>query len=548
MSFMVSPGVLTTETDMTSIIPSVSTSNCGMVGAFRWGPVNTITQISHESEMVRIFGKPDNTLYLDFMCATQFLSYASSLNVVRVIGASGALNATDGVSGSDGILIKNLNDYNTKTFSADDFLFIAKCPGAFGDNIGVAWTDTAGFNAVDSHGDPTWPYTTLFSSAPSTNEFHIVVYDASGVITGTSGTILETWPFVSSSSTALSYDGTSAYVSNKINNGSQWLWVGKVSLLTGSNSGSSFVGGADGDAVVTGDRQAGVDLFADPSTVDISLFIQAGGDTTTAAYIVQDLASVRKDCVAFVSPAQSDVVGVFSNTTQLTNILATRTSMGGDSSYGFMDSAWKLTYDRYNNVNRWVPLNGDIAGLCAQTDQTNDPWFSPAGLNRGLIKNCIALSTVENQAMRDTLYQNGINPIVNFPINGPVLYGDKTLQARPSAFDRINVRRLFIVLEKAIATAAKYQLFELNDAYTQAAFVNMVEPFLRSVQGGRGITGFRVVCDSTNNTPQVVDSNRFVGSIYIKPPRSINYITLNFVAVATGVSFDEVVQGATAGS
>ena len=544
MAFQLSPSVLVTETDLTSIIPAVSESNCAMVGAFYWGPVNTITEVSNETQLTQVFGKPDNSLYLDFFCASSFLSYASNLQIIRVLGATGALNATNE---GDGILVKNQNDYNTKVFSSDDFVFIAKWPGVFGNNIGVAWTDTTGYNAVDSNDEPVWPYTSLFSSAPATNEFHIVVYDATGVITGTAGTILETWPFLSTQTNALYYDGTSAYFLTKINSGSQWLWVGKTSLLTGSNNGVALSGGNNGIGVVDGDREGGLALFLDTASVDIDLIIQSGGSTNVGQYIIQDIAEVRLDCVAFVSPAQSDVVNIFSEDTALTNILATRNSFGS-SSYAVMDSAWKLMYDRYNNVNRWIPLNGDIAGLCAQTDNTNDPWFSPAGLNRGGIKNCIQLSNTEGQATRDTLYQAGINPVVNFPLNGPVLFGDKTLQARPSAFDRINVRRLFIVLEKAIATAAKYQLFELNDAYTQAAFLNAVEPFLRTVQGRRGITDFAVVCDSSNNTPQVVDANQFVASIYIKPTRSINFIQLNFVALATGVDFSEVVQGATTSS
>ena len=210
------------------------------------------------------------------------------------------------------------------------------------------------------------------------------------------------------------------------------------------------------------------------------------------------------------------------------------------SSYGVLDSGWKYQYDSYNDVYRWVPLNGDIAGLCARTDYTNDPWWSPGGLNRGQIKNVVKLSFNPSKAERDELYKNGINPVCSFPGQGTVLFGDKTLLAKPSAFDRINVRRLFIVLEKAIAIAAKYQLFEFNDSFTRAQFRSMVEPFLRDVQGRRGIIDFRVKCDDTNNTGEVIDRNEFIADIYIKPARSINFITLNFVAVRTGVSFDEV--------
>tara|TARA_R110000803_G_C11838961_1_gene304331 strand:- start:77 stop:679 length:603 start_codon:yes stop_codon:yes gene_type:complete len=197
-------------------------------------------------------------------------------------------------------------------------------------------------------------------------------------------------------------------------------------------------------------------------------------------------------------------------------------------------------YDKYADVYRYVPLNGDIAGLCANTDSVSDPWFSPSGYNRGQVRGAVKLAFNPTKSQRDTLYGARINPVVTFPGQGTVLFGDKTALVRPSSFDRINVRRLFLTLEKAIATAAKFQLFEFNDTFTQAQFRNMVEPFLRDVQGRRGITDFSVVCDGTNNTGEIIDRNEFVADIYIKPARSINFITLSFVAVRTGVAFSEV--------
>jgi phage tail sheath protein FI len=225
---------------------------------------------------------------------------------------------------------------------------------------------------------------------------------------------------------------------------------------------------------------------------------------------------------------------------ETTSILSHRAGLTS-SSYAFMDSGYKYQYDRYTDVYRWVPLNGDIAGVCARTDQERDPWYSPGGLNRGIIKNVIKLAFNPTKTDRDNLYVQGINPVVTFPGEGTVLFGDKTMLNRPSAFDRINVRRLFIVLEKTIARASRSSLFEFNDQFTRAQFVNLVEPYLRDVQGRRGLTDFRVVCDDSNNTAEVIDSNRFVGDIYIKPARSVNFIQLNFVAVRTGVSFDEIV-------
>ena len=315
-----------------------------------------------------------------------------------------------------------------------------------------------------------------------------------------------------------------------------------------------FALGTDGDsesvvplAVVT----QGYDQFASAEQVDVSLVLQgkgiggstvSGGQTVSnfqlANYIIDNIVTQRKDCVAMISPDKSTVVG---NVGYETSSVVNWRNVIHDASYAIMDSGYKYQYDRYNDIYRWIPLNGDVAGLCARTDQTNDAWWSPAGFNRGQIKNLVKLAFNPNKTDRDVLYKNGVNPVVSFPGQGVVLYGDKTLQAKPSAFDRINVRRLFIVLEKAISTAAKFSLFEFNDAFTRRQFVNLVTPYLRDVQGRRGIYDFKVVCDETNNTAQVIDTNNFVGDIYIKPARSINFIQLNFVAVATGVQFSEVI-------
>jgi phage tail sheath protein FI len=246
------------------------------------------------------------------------------------------------------------------------------------------------------------------------------------------------------------------------------------------------------------------------------------------------------DCIGFVSPQLASVVN--NSGDEATDIITDRDSvLNVNTSYGVMDSGWKYQYDKYNDVYRYIPLNADIAGLCARTDSVAEPWFSPGGLNRGQIKNVVKLAYSPDKTDRDELYKNGINPVVAFPGEGTVLFGDKTLLAKPSAFDRINVRRLFIVLEKAIATAGKYQLFEFNDVFTRAQFRNLVEPFLRDVVGRRGITDFRVVCDETNNTGEVIDRNEFIADIFIKPARSINFMQLNFIATRTGVSFEEVV-------
>jgi phage tail sheath protein FI len=264
----------------------------------------------------------------------------------------------------------------------------------------------------------------------------------------------------------------------------------------------------------------------------------SGDASTTIQQKVIDTAVARKDCVAFVSPPSTVITSATPDT-----IITTwaGTTIGRATSYAVADSGWKYQFDKYNNVYRWIPLNGDIAGLCVNTDKVSDPWYSPAGPTRGAIRNVVKLAWNPTQAQRDAIYSVGVNPVVSLPGQGTILYGDKTFMTQPSAFSRINVRRLFIVLEKAISNASKFSLFELNDEFTRAQFIALVEPFLRDVKGRRGIYDYRVVCDTTNNTTQVIDANQFVGDIYIKPARSINYIQLNFIAVRTGVSFKEIV-------
>jgi phage tail sheath protein FI len=285
--------------------------------------------------------------------------------------------------------------------------------------------------------------------------------------------------------------------------------------------------------------------FEDAETVDVSLIL-GGVSDATAQKILIDMCDKRKDCIAFLSPVESSSVpaGLVQNKTAGEAATTVRdwrnNTLNKSSSYAVLDSGFKVMLDRYNDVLRYVPLNGDIAGLCARTEVEQEAWFSPAGFNRGQIRGVVKLAFEPRKAHRDELYKAGVNPVVSFPGEGTVLFGDKTMQAKPSAFDRINVRRLFIVLEKAIATASKYLLFEFNDEFTRAQFRNMVIPFLRTIMSRRGIYDFKVVCDETNNTGEVIDRNEFVGDIYIKPARSINFIQLNFIATKTGVDFSEV--------
>jgi phage tail sheath protein FI len=296
-------------------------------------------------------------------------------------------------------------------------------------------------------------------------------------------------------------------------------------------------GGADG-TIGSSEIINAYNKFADSDSVDVTLIISGPANNTIASHLISNIGEVRKDALVFLSPLRASVINNAGS--EVTSIVSYRDTLTS-SSFAVMDSGYKYQFDKYNNVYRYVPLNGDIAGLCARTDLERDPWFSPGGLNRGTIKNVIKLAFSPTKSERDSLYIKGINPVVSFQGEGTVLFGDKTMLSRPSVFDRINVRRLFNVLEKSISRAARSSLFEFNDQFTRAQFVALIEPFLRDVQGRRGITDFRVVCDETNNTSAVIDRNEFVGDIYIKPARSVNFIQLNFVAVRTGVSFDEIV-------
>jgi hypothetical protein len=415
-----------------------------------------------------------------------------------------------------------------------------------------------------------WEFYNLVDRAPGTSPFvkargglgdelHVVVVDDDGLFTGVKNGVLEVYSGLSRAKDAEGTEGGSNYYRNVINQASPYIWY--VYDRAGSLSATSFtvvpvttpqplnmplVGGVDGDdeqTIDVGDLARAYDKYRSTEAIDISLIVAGkarGGlfDAQMANYLIDNIAEYRKDCVVFISPRREAVVQNFNPNEE--DVVAFRNQLRS-SSYGVLDSGYKYQYDKYNDLYRWVPLNGDIAGLCVRTDDTRDPWWSPAGFNRGNIKNVVKLSFNPDKSRRDILYPNGVNPVVTFPGNGTILYGDKTLLAQSSAFDRINVRRLFIVLEKAIAKAAKYTLFEFNDSFTRAQFRNMVEPYLRDVMGRRGIYDFKVVCDETNNTPEVIDRNEFVGDIYIKPARSISYISLNFVAVRTGVEFSEVV-------
>jgi phage tail sheath protein FI len=411
-----------------------------------------------------------------------------------------------------------------------------------------------------------WAYSSSFDGAPGTStaaaavgasndELHIAVIDEDGAISGTAGTILETFGFLSQASDAKKDDGTSNYYKDVISNQSNYIrWIDHDNVnLTDAGStlaaGGAFdvhtsaledslAGGTDDNAPTTGELALAYDLLEDADTVDVNLLFSVP-DANGAETLAEDLISIvnaRKDCMAFVSPPIEDTVG---SSTPAADVKAFADGLSS-TSYASCDSTALYVYDKYNDVYRWIGAAGHHAGLCANTDSVADAWFSPAGVNRGQLLGVTKLAFNPKKADRDTLYKARVNPIVSLPGQGTLLFGDKTLLSRPSAFDRINVRRLFIALEKAVSTAAKAQLFEFNDEFTRAQFRNLVEPFLRDVKGRRGLTDFLVVCDETNNTSAVIDGNRFVADIFIKPSRSINFITLNFVATRSGVEFSEI--------
>lgn len=547
MGFSLSPAVTVKETDLSLYVPNVASSIGAMVGFFDWGPVEEIVLVDSERTLVSKFGKPSDSNFSDWFPAFNFLAYSNNLKLVRVVDTAVALNAAAGESAttagdfdatnSVGLLIKNRDDWDTNasTVASGSVGFYARYAGAVGNNIKV--------EAIDSTSYATATNKDAFSYAPTGDDIFVAVLFAED---GVNFEIVERFYGSKNPSAIDNSTAGSAFIGNMINDGSKYVYVNTASLFTGtvgSYSSVAFEGelsnGVDGN--VTGslgddERATGWELFLDAEAIDINLLISGGASALAGKSILDNVALVRKDCIVLLSPQSSDVVA---NATPTTAIATTRNLLGS-SSYAFMDGNYKYQYDKYNDVYRWVAFNGDIAGLCALTDFTNDAWWSPAGLNRGGIKNVAKLAFNPSKAQRDDLYNEAINPIVKFRGEGTVLFGDKTLQTKPSAFDRINVRRLFIVLEKAISTAAKYQLFEFNDRATRLAFVNMVEPFLRNVKARRGVVDYKVVADESVNTGDVIDRNEFVADIYIKPARSINFIQLNFAAVSSSVTFDEI--------
>jgi phage tail sheath protein FI len=558
MAFQVSPGVQVNEIDASGVIPAVSTSIGGFAGAFNWGPVNEVQTVGSETELASIFGAPDDNTAKYFLTAASFLKYGNALKVVRA-ATNGQKNATDGTAQ----LINNLEDFEGQSIATGTFH--ARYPGKLGNSLQVLVATNAASHALLPSG-----VQAAFDVAPGTSdtaaassftvaadEMNIAVVDVLGEWTGVAGSVLETFQLVSQASDSKKPDGTSNYYKEVINRTSKYVYsnlvptgltdagdvIGDVTVNTTFTTISTvlefdLVNGTDDNAPTYSEIGTALDFLADAETVDVNLLF-AYPDADGEKYIADKLISIceaRKDCMAFVSPPIENSVGTSSPAADVKAWADTLAS----TSYASTDSGAVYVYDKYSDVYRWLGASGLCAGLCANTDNVAGAWFSPAGTTRGQLFGVTKLAYNPTKADRDTLYKARVNPLVSFPGQGTMLFGDKTLLSKPSAFDRINVRRLFIVIEKAVATAAKGQLFEFNDEFTRAQFRNLLEPFLRDVKGRRGVTDFRVVCDTTNNTGQVIDANRFVADIFIKPSRSINFISLNFIATRTGVDFSEV--------
>lgn len=603
-----SPAVVIREIDLSGTVPNVQSTTGAAVGNFRWGPVDERTLVADESGLVSVFASPNEDNAVDFLSAAYFLKYSNSLYVVR--GNNGGFNAhsataklprnitgfdSDGlgniVDSADrvGVLVKNEDHWNTAVKSAlgsgdqqSSGTWVAKYPGVLGNALSVSWCPASSNDSAFAG----WTYADEFDGAPGTSDYatkynasndevHVVVIDRTGAFSGTPGTVIETFPYVSVAKGAVTQDGSPNFISDVLNNGSSYIWnsyfgddsaFGATELNLGVHWGKTpsvdsavnYIAGVDGtwdndvvtvslgggvnsSALTTSNIATAFDLFEDKETVTVDFLIAPQQSSQTdAVTVTNDLVSIaaaRKDCVVCASPGRAAIIN---NTNQVTDTIAFANATTR-SSYLILDNNYFKVFDKYNDQYVYIPAASSTAGLCAATDRDAAPWFSPAGQRRGNYLGITDIAANPNKTQRDELYKASVNPIANIPGSGIILFGDKTHLGRPSAFDRINVRRLFLVLERAIAEAAKNIMFEINDEFTRAEFVNIIEPVLREVKGRRGITDFRVVADETNNTAEVVDRNEFIASIFIKPARSINFVTLNFVAVRTGVDFDEVV-------
>ena len=582
---LVSPGVETFELDIGGSVAEAGGSPTGVVIDAKWGPVDQRVAITSLAELEDNFHQPVATdtgvgpQYLRWFTVADYLGYGGNAIVARAVNAA----ARNAVNGGSAALIKNKTAFDGATVTSHKF--IARYPGVLGNSLAVSvCTGATEFSAA---GSTDWGagqnFDNLFDGAPGTSDFvagndadgvdemHIVVYDKDGLITGEKNKVLETFGYVSKAADATGPTGGSIFYETVINTTSKYIYAGSADLTTvgsnsayGANSNGNttaydtestatdfdLAGGVDGSTVV-GDATTTLNsLFTSREDVEISGLLAphwtAIGDhngTDDVAFVAAcvTIANSRKDCIVFASPDVMTATGIpEAAAVAVASVTAWTGHLSGRSSYVVIDSGWHHKYDRFNDVNRWVPLAGHTAGIYSRLARDSETFFSPAGFTRGVLTGVGTLAWNPSQTYRDTLYKNNVNPIVNFPGRGTVLFGDKTYVSKPGSFDRINIRSLFILLRKSVAEFAEDILFETNDAFTRSIFVSAVDGFLANIQSRRGLEEYRVVADTSNNTATVLNNNQFVADIFVRPLNSINYIRLNFVSVRSGVEFSEL--------
>lgn len=665
MAFQISPGINITEIDRTGVVNQViSNTSAAYAGNFKWGPIEQITTVSTENELAARFGGPDDSNYLDFFSAANFIGYGARLQVIRTSDSAAKVATRGGGANANTIwnddLLGKATNYGISAAAGFTGVLCARYPGLLGNSLKISYSDniargvtftgftsasglensvtfsigagttnlgwniaTVGVTGTDaanqiakvavgdflkfadsakqyevvakraaaldlrvigltadalsalvgaSSATAVWAYAKYLNQTLSTStvtkvkgytddEVALAIVDEDGLFTGERKAVLETY-VGSKALNGTNLDGTNSFYARKPINSRYAAWISHPASAELSTNGlewgatlgvvgatanfktlkanvyASLEGGTDPAPVLT-DTFRGFDVFRDSDNTEANLLLQGGHNTEVAKYIIE-LAATRKDAIAFVSPPLTTVKDLTTAVAYDSVIDWRVNTLAADTSYAVIDSGWKYQYDKYNDIYRWIPLNPDIAGLCARTDSTANPWFSPAGYNRGVIRNTVKLAFNPTKTYRDGLYAYQINPVITQAGSGTLLFGDKTALLKPSAFDRLSIRRLFIALEKAVATAAKFQLFEFNDEFSRAQFIGLIEPFLREVQGSKGISEFKIICDESNNNQEVVDKGQFNADIFVKANATTNYIQLNFVASNSQANFSEV--------
>lgn len=557
MGFFLSPEVRITETDLSTSVPQVASSITGCVGQFNKGPCLERKLITSVRSLETTFGVPTDSNYIDWYTAWNILQYNQTLFVVRaaaVDSANAGLGITDTSTVTVSVSDRRINDdvefdVDNIVFNADEVLrILARYPGAYGNEIKVSVCDSTNYTTATVVGSA--KFSDYFDRATiESDEIAIIVHDKDPN-DPTQYIVVETF-ICSTNPAAKDFNGNSTWVGEYIGRNSQY-----ISAYTDQSSTFSvytftsqlLVEGSDG-TLDAGDIDACYDLFANAEEFDIniivdnhntSVFGSAASLATSQQYIIDNICEVRKDCMVILSPYKQDVVN--NSGSEVTDLITyANTTLNRSTSYGALYGNWKYQYDRYNDKFRWIPVSGDVAGIYARNDLQREVWFAPAGLNRGQVKNVQKFGFNPDKPSRDLMHKNNVNIVTAFPGDGPVVFSQKTLLRKPSSFGDVDVRRLFMYMEKAISTAAKYFLFEKNTPFTRRQMFNMIDPFLRDIVGREGITDYRVIVDGTNNTGEVIDRNEMIVDIYVKPTRSIYYLQLNFINTKTGVNFEEII-------